>query len=251
MMSWERGAGDSSNDIMAINANGAVMVQKKLLGPFDNSSTRHADVSYPVLEGTHDGTIIFAWHNEAGSGYIPSFPSGTQSYYDVEFVYSTDAATTFKGPNGTIVGTVIGDDTAPSNRAAYRVVDLTNWQTAPYPEFISGTDSQYLANGGTRYNMNMLDGLAFNNNALHFYYWAFSTSAIINPNHHSHARFNWATKAVDDRTQPLNSTTGTTLTMSSNQGNFVQDSSQSSRLYFIGTSSSSPAVLRSDDGGAS
>lgn len=250
---WERGMGDNSNDILAMDVNGVVKVAKKILGPYDYSSstTRHADVSYPVLTGAIDGTIIFAWHNEAGSGYVPSFPSSTQSYYDIEFVYSSDGGATIVGPNGPIVGTVIGDDSAPSSRAAYRVIDQSDWRTAPNPEFISAYDSAYLGNGGSYYNMNMLDGLAFNRNAVHFYYWGWSGTGIVGGDHRPHTRFNWATKTVDRRTQPLRATTGTALSISANIGNFVQDTTQASRLYFIGISSSAPAVLYSDDGGTS
>ncbi len=253
MQAWERGFGDNSTDLMAVDGNGVVKVNKKIFGPFDHNvgTTRNADVSYPVLTGLRDGTIIVAWHNEAGSGYIPTFDSGTQSYYDVEFVYTPDGGSTFIGPNGTIVGTVIGDDSAPSNRAAYRVVDQSDWTTASNPEFIPASDSQYLANGGTRYNVNQLDALAFNHNALHFFYWAFSTAAIVGPSHRHHTRFDWASKAVDLRTRPFATTTGTALTMSASSGNFVQDTSQSSRLYFVGISSNSPAVIYSDDGGSS
>lgn len=254
MFAWERGLGDSSNDIMAIDANGTVKVAKQILGPFDSSggTTRHADVSHPVLTGMRDGTIVFAWYNEAGSGSIPTFPAGTQSYYDVEFVYSTNGGGTFVGPNGTISGTIIGDDTAPSNRAAFRVVDQSDWQTSPNPEFIPATDPNYLANGGTRWNLNQLDGLAFNQGALHFYYWAFSSPAgIIGPSHHSHARFNWSNKTVDRRTQPIRATAGTALSIDAASGNLIQDTSQSSRMYYVGTSGSKPAVLYSDDGGTS
>ena len=255
LLSWERSAGDSSNELLAIDGTGTVKVAKKLFVGMDSSggTTRHANGSYTVVTGTHDGTIICAWHNEAGSGYVPTFPSGTQSYYDVEFVYSSDGGGTFIGPNGPIVGTVYADDTGPANRSAYRIVDQSDWQTSPSPEFIPATDPNYLANGGTRWNLNYMDGLAFNNNALHFYYWAYGTpSGIIGPNHHSHARFNWSNKTVDKRTKPLQATTGTALSISANDGVFTQDTSQSSRLYFVGvTSGGVPAVLYSDDAGAS
>lgn len=261
IVTWEQGTAVGTADLMAIDTTGAIKVQKQIFGPLASNflTSRHAQVVYVFATVLLDGTLVISWSGESGyilGGGVNAF----QSYFDVQFVYSTDGGQTFYGPASgvsgapaAIQGTVIGDDTATSGRRAYRVCDFTAGV-----EFISPSDPNYYPNGTDKYNYNLLAAFTYNSNALHFFYQGVSTANVVGTLHRPHVRFDWSSKAVNLRngvgSPPVfGATSGTATTVSNSAGVFVQDTTLAGRLYFIAAGSNNDAgkivVLKSDDGG--
>lgn len=246
---WER---QNSNeiDLVMVDQNGNILKSQRVLIDWSTaSSTAYAKADYTYLTVAGDGTLILAWHSDADVVGTHTLNGAINTYYEVRFIYSPDAATTWYGANGAITtGNVFPDGAGASNQTAFNVIDTT-----PGSEFILGTDPNYYPNGTAKINWNALTALAFNNNAVHFQYIASTDPHVINPGHTPYTRFDWASKAVNKRIQPLAATTGTTTTLDNTGGNFVQDTTHANRLYFVGNGGGADfgkiVCMRSDDAG--
>ena len=244
--SWERGA-DGTPDLIAIDQNGNIKVSKQVMIGYDDIPSRHAHAEYVHLDITPDGTLVRGW---SGTGEIMNQTNGPLNFYDVRFIWSPDAGTTWYNASGPLAGTAYPDDTGPVNRSGTNVTDLT-----PGVEFISGNDPNYWPNGTAMYNFNNLGNMVFNGNALHFFDVGSSPSSVVGTQHHPHIRWNWTTKTVDVRQENLAATSGTTTTIDGTvTGAFARASTEAGRLYFMGNGGGSDyqhiVVLKSDDNGS-
>lgn len=241
--------------------------------PVNGASDLHGEPAYPTVYVGTDGTVYVAWNGqvcEAGD-----FTNSALSYYDVRFVYSTSTkaefltnSETWLGPQSGVSGTpstrtvpFAGDDSGTQAETAYPICKLSD-QT----EFIPASDPNYgFGTPGVtakRYNFNRLFNIAFNKNAVHFYYES-ETSDARAIQHHSYARFNMVTHAISDseRRSPefhydvTNAGDRAGAIGGQGGGAFIQDTTQASRLYFVQATSrdldETFRVLRSDDGGQS
>src|SRR5205823_4043231 len=125
---------------------------------------------YPLLSIGVDGRLFVAWTSES-SGFFSSY---TQSYYDVRFVYTDDGGTTFYGPSSANTGAsqrtfplAADGSIGGQTQQGYFIPDEGN----PLA-FIPGSDPNYGNGTGQKYNWNHAQTMAFNHNALHFFYQA-------------------------------------------------------------------------------
>jgi len=243
---WEPN-NDGTPDLMAFDQNGNVKVTKQVMIGDTAIPNRHAHAEYVYLDVMPDGTLVRGW---SSTGEIMNQTNGPLNFYDVRYIYSPDAATTWYNANGPIAGTVYPDDTGPANRSGTNVTGLT-----PGVEFISATDPNYWPNGTAMYNYNNLANMVFNGNALHFYDDGTSLTSAVGSIHNPHIRVNWSTKTVDLRQEHFGSNSGTTTTLDySVTGAFIRASTENGPLFFIGNGGGSDyqhiVVLKSTDNGA-
>ena len=255
----------TTKNLLAIDYSGTIQYQKNIFPnysadwtPTSNASTdlHAASAHYQSLWVNSDGTVFLAWSGLA-------FQSPATSFYDVRLIYSTSTAAQFQagtetwmGPQSGVNGTpstrsmpICVDDSGAQNRLAYPICKLSD-QT----EFIPATDPGYWNGTSGKFNWNRIEHMAFNNGAVHFYYNAEDQGDARVNDHRSYARFRMATHDVADseRNSP-NFQASTGEKVGYGNGNFVQDTTLASRLYFVGVTFLNPnskiLVLKSDDGG--
>lgn len=241
---WQR-SGPGEPDLLAVDLTGAVQVSAQLFKPFSaTSGYAHADAEYPFVEVLHDGSIVVAWNNVAEPVLVPGIPL---SYYDDRLIQSPDGGATWYGPGGAIAASAVeADDTGT---AANRGWVITN--PAAGVEFIPATDPNYFPNGTAKYNFNAIGNIAYHKGAVHFWYTGASPAGVVGGAHRSYARFDWGSKTVDLRHNPL--LAGDGADYDSLNGTFCQDSAQASRLYLLGVGEGpdfgSLLVTKTDDAG--
>lgn len=229
-------------NLYATDLDGNIVYSKNIFNPKPGVEL-YATATYPCVTVANDGTWIIAWSAES-SELIQ--PTPTESFYDDRFVYTEDGIV-FTGPNGTITLPVYADNsTADPAKLAY---SLTN----PGVDFIDGTDPSYGSGVGEQYGWNHLQSLAFNNGALFAVYESESSSPqVFGGVHMPLVRFDWASKTVDYRREPVFNSDADYHLSPGNTGSFAQDTTQAARLYFCSQGRADQgnlgklAVLRSD-----
>jgi len=202
---WDFGVKNQPN-FFSITTSGTVVNDVDLF----TASNPHAIPEYPDLTIAPDGTVFAGWSTMDAELWDDG--AGTQNYYDAHFVASPDGGTTWVGENGTLTIPIAGDDTGP----AFTIEDESN-------------PSEFLPWGSSGYdgNWNLLQGFAYNNGNLDFFYGGPKPSA-----HNAYARMEWQTRTIDKRISPYFGADG--IEFDTAGGAFAQSASADGRLYFVG-----------------
>ena len=192
----------------SITTNGVVSKRVDLFA--DDIYDPHGVPEYPDLTIAPSGTVFAAWSTTDAALWDNG--AGTQNYYDAHFVYSPDGGTTWMGATGTLTLPIVGDDTGPAFTIENESnpVEFTPWGTTGY-----------------RGNWNLLQGLAYNQGELDFYYGGPTPSA-----HDAYARMNLPTRTIDERMSPYFGANG--IEFDDAGGSFAESANASSTLYFVG-----------------